>query len=168
VNTEEVVAMMDAITEGRNYDLEVAGDRESDNVRLQFASDSFAISHDPNSFAVTEVTNPRVAREIAGALVAWANRKDSSTKGGKDAVEITAAVWGAPARVNSGGVGGTDATNPSSRAEWFRRNVNRMTQETKDRNLKDLRAILSDPMTRHEEHSDIQAAIMILLNAGAR
>jgi hypothetical protein len=68
MNTEEVIAMIDAIAEGREYIYENNGGTSRmlvDDDGISFTSQiSFLIE------------NPRTAREIAGALVAWANRKD--------------------------------------------------------------------------------------------
>jgi hypothetical protein len=177
MNTEEVVAMMDAITEGRDCVLHPKGIDGYQGITIGIFDDGilFSTEDDPSGI---QINDPRTVREIAGALVAWATRKDQLVSWD---VAKSLTIFGHDLRSEqSGGVGGTDATFPSvsdwaaiksgtsSRAEWYRRNVDRMTQEIKDRNLRDLRAILSDPMTRHEEHPDIQAAIMILLNAGAR
>jgi hypothetical protein len=74
MNVEEVCAMIDAITEGRPFELDVPVPVGEDALNLRFNSDEISILGS-RGFA-TAVRNPRNAREIAAALTAWANRKD--------------------------------------------------------------------------------------------
>lgn len=84
MNTEEVVAMIDAITEGKNTKIKWDGaaltgdlsiDSRVDSIRFAIKGDAFDIAH------------PRIAREIAGALVAWANRKEGWANNTSRAIE---------------------------------------------------------------------------------
>lgn len=77
MNTNEVVEMIDAITGGENYDLEIMGDKETGVAEIRFTESRFYIKLTEGWG--TEHNNPRTAREIAAALVAWANRKDGET-----------------------------------------------------------------------------------------
>lgn len=176
MNTEEVCAMIDAITEGRKYVYENNG-----------GTSRMTVDEDGISFSA-EITflieQPRTAREIAGALVAWANRKEGNaneveafrvaaefkptTSIPEEIVKRQQAVYEPPATNNK--------VPGCWRADWYRRNVTSMSQETKDRNLKDLRgiweagkstAMRSSTMTK-EEASDIYAAIVILRDNGAK
>lgn len=77
METHEVVEMIDAITEGRNYTLEVKNERhDDDNMSIALSEDEVTF-HD-NFDTYVSIDNPRTAREIAGALVAWANRKEGT------------------------------------------------------------------------------------------
>lgn len=76
MNTEEVTKMIDAITEGKNYTLEIKGDKETGVVEIVFTDSRFYIKLAEGWG--TEHTNPRIAREIAGALIVWANRKEKN------------------------------------------------------------------------------------------
>lgn len=70
MNTEQVIEMIDAITEGRPYAL---SNGETMSVAFQDDIVTFFARVGGSS-----IDNPRTAREIAGALVAWANHKDGS------------------------------------------------------------------------------------------
>jgi hypothetical protein len=65
VNTEEVCKMIDDITEGKPFSRQ---NLNGEQVNIASQGDGFALAG--------TLTNPRTAREIAGALVAWANRKE--------------------------------------------------------------------------------------------
>jgi hypothetical protein len=69
MNTEEVCEMIDAITEGRTFARTWQG--AVSNIHLAVGEEGFAIH--ANEFGCND---PRTAREIAGALVAWASRMD--------------------------------------------------------------------------------------------
>lgn len=76
MDTNEVVEMIDAITEGKNYTLEIEGDKGTGVAEITFTPSRFYIKLTEGWG--TEHRNPRTAREIAGALVAWADRQDGS------------------------------------------------------------------------------------------
>lgn len=87
LNTEEVVEMIDAITEGKTYAAPFSG-RSLDGQRD--AEMIIAVGNTGFGFKIGrelfDITDPRTAREIAGALVAWANRKDGMVKGSARAI----------------------------------------------------------------------------------
>ena len=179
MNTEEVVAMIDAITEGKPF----VHRWESETDSLIFAtSPEKAVLSDTGDFCF-DLRDPRTAREIAGALVAWANRKDGIQQ---------------PKSFEA-----TDPNNPhpgmyhfafgcrecfpalktmteeslasqlidmkkNGRAQWYRRNVDRMSQETKDRNLQDLRGIQAELHPNDVTNIDVEAAMQILRDNGAK
>lgn len=72
MNAEQVCEMIDAITEGRNFTLHPT---ESPMTEINFEGDEISV-FPPAHEGYFDITETRTAREIAGALVAWANRKD--------------------------------------------------------------------------------------------
>lgn len=75
MNTEQVIEMIDAITEGGEYEkFELNGEQ----INIAIRDDEFVIAGLSN--------DPRTAREIAAALVAWANRKDGMMNGSVRAI----------------------------------------------------------------------------------
>lgn len=178
MNTEEVVAMIDAITDGRTFTLDVNTIEGEPSIAAKFTMDEVSI-YGQGGFA-TAIDDPRTAREIAGALIAWANRKDglvswdtakSVTIYGqdlRDAIRDKRTTSIPEELKHYGELGGTKRVGNSSYADWYRRNVENMTQETKDRNLKDLLGIQEDVSIVSEEHADICAAIDILIISGAK
>lgn len=75
MNTNEVVEMIDAISEGKEYRKKWTGVTEDE--KLKFSSDDESILL--ATTGVFEIDNPRTAREIVGAILAWANRKEGKT-----------------------------------------------------------------------------------------
>lgn len=159
MNTEQVVEMIDAITEGRNYTLAIPGDKESGEAEIVFTPSRFYIKLTEGWG--TEHDNTRLAREIAGALIAWANRKE----GGSTAAAKSPVIWETKSpRI---GKNSADSRGGLSRADWYARNVHQMSQEAKDRNLRDLKTFLTTDESAGQE-ADIQTAIQILLDNGAQ
>lgn len=78
MNTEEVVAMIDAITEGKDYVLRPKVIEGYQGIAIGVSDDSVLFSTEGDPLG-TRIEDPRTAREIAGALVAWANRKEGNT-----------------------------------------------------------------------------------------
>ncbi|GHF92391.1 hypothetical protein [Streptomyces griseosporeus] len=74
MNVEQVVEMIDAITEGRDYELDVPVLVEEDSLTLKFNEDEISILGSLG-FA-TAIRDTRTAREICAALLTWADRKD--------------------------------------------------------------------------------------------
>ncbi|MFG2268080.1 hypothetical protein [Streptomyces sp. NPDC048720] len=72
MNTEEVCEMIDAITAGETFVNNWVGETEG-RFNLAIGDEGFAVH--ATEFGCND---PRTAREIAGALVAWANRKGDS------------------------------------------------------------------------------------------
>lgn len=167
MNTDQVVEMIDAITEGKTFRTNWEGANETDTLEMLSGPDGIKLGNLQMQF-VFDMTNPRTAREIAGALVAWANRKQGHDVGaqflGRLAVSIIADGSVEFPSVNDWAhiKAGRD-----TRANWYARNIKNMTQETKDRNLKDLQAMLSGTSGKAED-DDIRAAIQILESNGAR
>jgi hypothetical protein len=163
MDAEQVCEMIDTITEGRNYDLEIKGANDTGECRLQFASGSFSLAL-LEGWA-TEIDDPRTAREIAAALIAWANHKDGIVFDQLTAAANLAAMRKSPtaptvedwAEIKSG---------RSSREEWYRRNVERMSLETLKRNKEDLKGIRANlpthSPTRETDWADINKAINII------
>jgi len=179
MNTEQVVAMIDAITEGKKYttDWETAQDGLEDDLRIEVSGNSFNLIGLDRRF-VHVIRDPRAAREIAGALVAWANRKEgdplSRTIQRRTVQAIVGDAWNEEVNTTNADKYGTIDGEPmvslrhgESREDWYRRNVGRMSQETKDRNLHDLKAMLSGTSGKAED-DDIRAAIRILRDNGAK
>lgn len=149
--------MIDAITAGVQYELHVKNERHDDDDMLVTFHESDVTFHD-NFDTYVVVNDPRVAREIAGALVAWANRKDPS------------ATAGFPPFVLSESSREThfeEATESGNREEWYRQNVQRMGYAMKNRNLRDLEAAYNGLHPNSEEAVDILGAIHILRSNGA-
>lgn len=71
MNTEQVVEMIDAISEGRFYELPVRGE-EFAGFNLIFNAENGDAAFHAYSSLPTQL-DPRTAREIAAALIAWAN-----------------------------------------------------------------------------------------------
>lgn len=78
MNTNEVVAMIDAITEGKCYThaFEMAG--EGDSLSIETEPETFALTSPTKPSFIAVIDDPRTALEIAGALVAWAGHKDGT------------------------------------------------------------------------------------------
>lgn len=220
MDTKEVVAMIDAITEGRPYTLNLG-----EGVNFEFGPNGISLIADGIG-VLARLTKGRPTREIAGALVAWANRKegklDTSNKAlalvdtlvssqvdypsvndwsnltsgritfeawyklhvpnmGPEAIEKNIKAledmrreW-APSSVKFHDTGKAleilkKAMPEGSvwRATWYRRSVENMSQETKDRNLSDLTKIQAELHPNDIKQVDIAAAIQILVDNGAR
>jgi hypothetical protein len=73
METRKVVEMIDAITEGMPYELEI-----DSATYLKLRETDFSFIDEQGGELVAPSVNPRTAREIAAALVAWADRKDGS------------------------------------------------------------------------------------------
>lgn len=159
MRSEDVVEMIDAITEGRDYDH--IWQSETDPLHLA-VREEMVLFHDGEGF-IFQIRDPRTAREIAGALVAWANRKEGTpiTSELKPTTSIPEEVVKRQQAIYERG-------NFGSHADWYRRSVKHMGQEAKDRNLRDLLAILNGTMIGPDESADISAAIQILRDAGAK
>lgn len=76
MNTEEVRAMTDAITDGKvfTHQWEEEDYEGPERNVLHFATGSTGFTFHASGFASSD---PRIAEEIASALVAWASRKRS-------------------------------------------------------------------------------------------
>lgn len=132
MNTEQVVEMIDAITAGRPWGTEIGGLTVGSNSEL------FGLA------GYVDITEPQQAREIAGALVAWANRKEGAKVGFSEELAVTDPTW---------------------REEWYRRNVNNMNSETRQRHIHDLKGILTRETLTEVEQTDTKRAIEILETA---
>ena len=66
MSTQEVVEMIDAITEGKSY--------ENDFIRVN--KHDFCLKFPTGEIVFDQ---PRGAREIAAALIAWANQKEGTS-----------------------------------------------------------------------------------------
>jgi hypothetical protein len=170
MNTEEVVAMIDDITDGRpsvnGWENAVTGP----GFILATAPQKIVMGDARDAFNFV-ITDERVAREIAGALVAWANRKGNLVGENERAVSKLNSLSVVKPKFkvihNPGEHANPKVLRSNWRAEWFRRNVGNMSQETKNRNLKDLREIQKTLSGGSLEWDDAQAAIQILRDAGA-
>ena len=166
MNTEEVVAMIDAITEGRYYAHSFETTPNSNTISIEVGTNNPEVdsefwfsTFDEGVQFLAKINDPRVAREIAGALVAWANKQEG-VRSAKPR-EISESEW------QSSGTLRRKVRNGCWREDWYRRNVGNMSQETKDRNLRDLKGMLNLG-DESPEQLDIDAAINILLENGAK
>lgn len=169
MDTNEVVEMIDAITEGKYYAHGFSTNRDTITIEVgtnaeNEANEFWFSSFTPGANFLAKIDDPRTAREIAGALVAWANRKEGflashHNGSGLEGTEVTAPSPADYIKIQSG---------RTTREEWYRNNVDRMSQETKDRNLKDLKEIYADHRITKETRDDVQNAIMILKDNGAK
>lgn len=76
MNAEEVCKMIDQISEGKYYAHGFETVKDSHSLSIE-VNEEFWISSFNASF-LAKLDNPRTAREIAAALVAWANRKEGN------------------------------------------------------------------------------------------
>ena len=81
MNTEQVVEMIDAITEGEEF--HHVFDTHVGSLELFMTEYGFSIRPEGDG---TVCIDPRTAREIAGALIAWANHKESAANGANKAI----------------------------------------------------------------------------------
>lgn len=191
MNSEQVVAMIDAITEGKYYAHGFETKQDTITVEVGMANrqneeEFWFSSFTPGANFLAKIDDPRTAREIAGALIAWANRREGESNGTSRAIEAMGydpvatqqvAAFDANTKPTNSIPEGVQRhmlselhVSPKSiwRADWYRRNVKNMSQETKDRNLKDLRGIRSTQEMTLAERFDIDEAIQILIDAGAK
>jgi hypothetical protein len=191
--------MIDAITEGKYYAHSFETTPNSNTISISFlsvpsievgtnhpdlnkkaAGEFWFSTFDEGANFLAKINNPRTAREIAGALVAWANRKEgdplSRTIQRRTVQAIVGDDWNEEVNTADEVTGLMNWQDVKSdnhpREEWYRRNVGQMSQETKDRNLKDLMAIKEQNATMvgpdQPSMLDLQAAIQILLDHDAR
>jgi hypothetical protein len=175
VNSDEIVEMIDAIYEGKYYAHGFSTKKDVITIEVGAAEGTeefWFSSFTPGANFLAKIDDPRTAREIAGALVAWANRKDGLNNGAHFLSRLGVSIIddGRPEFPSVDDYMHINRGN-DTRKNWYARNVGRMTQETKDRNLKDLLGILdSTPDIPKKLHvlTDLQAAIQILRNNGAK
>jgi hypothetical protein len=125
MNTDQVVEMIDAITEGRRYLFNV-----DEATTIVFSPEHFEVVDEHGDELVASIDNERLAREIAGALVAWANRK----QGTEERLTINAFL-------SAIGVPQDAVKINSSRQDWYARNIQFMDVPTLRRNFDDLMRI---------------------------
>lgn len=149
MTTNKVMEMINAIFDGKPYRMEVnSADDNFENMEVRFRSDNVVFVEKGGAFVCT-VNDPRIAREIAAALVTWANRQESSKSSG---VHILVSAPIAQDPVNN------------SRESWYTRTVRMMTDDTIQRNMKDLQSIeasLASNRNETPELEDVRAAISI-------
>lgn len=142
MNTDEVTEMLDDITAGQP----TVNRWESSNDSLFIATAPHKLVMSDSGDFIFEIRDPRTAREIAGALVAWATQRDGKLPDIPRDMRPNNGVW---------------------RTDWYRSNVESMTQVTKNRNLADLLKEIQDPDVINPVRTDIENAIRILREAGA-
>lgn len=76
MNAEEVVKMLDAITEGKEYVQEWESATRSGSIAIDNRGNNLRLVIEEDGCEIFDISDPRTAREIACALVAWANSKD--------------------------------------------------------------------------------------------
>jgi hypothetical protein len=83
MNAEEVCQMLDAINEGEYFAHGFPAIEGSHSLSIEVGrtSGQFWFSSFDADF-LAKINDPRVAREIAGALIAWANREDGNSLAG--------------------------------------------------------------------------------------
>ena len=161
MNTDQVVEMIDAITNGSRYVLPIAED-ETGRGKLKMRTNSEEVlfyTEGLTSFA-GQVDDPRTAREIAGALVAWANRKEgkSNAHGGLKLglSEVTGPSTADVIKLMSG---------RDTKADWFTRNVDNMSVETLCRNFDDLMYITKMKAISDTDRADANSAKNVVWKA---
>lgn len=91
MDAKNVCEMIDTITEGKPYSLEVEGVGGSvcggDDLRFSMTPDCVTVMSS-DLITTCEITSPRQAREIAAALVAWANHKEGAIRRRTNADEM--------------------------------------------------------------------------------
>jgi hypothetical protein len=109
-------------------------DTANDEMRVSLTIDGIALRTIGDFF---DLTDPDAARELAGILVMWANKKQNRIL---DAEEADAYVRLFGANPND------DENHPINcpRLTWYSRNIKLMTPETMLRNYNDLKAIQED------------------------
>lgn len=171
MNTEEVCAMIDAITEGKPFTLNIGT-----GVNFEFGPNGVSLIADEIG-VLARFTDARPSRELAGALIAWANRKDGFTPPPKNDMtelelkNIQRDTFATHEKFLSAFATKSDENQVRTwvwREEWHRRNVGRMTPETRDRNLKDLVEIQAELHPNDPQQADLAAAIEILRENGAK
>ena len=148
MTTNKVMEMINAIFDGQSYELTPETYELSSEFEIAFGKSEIAFNQPDGDFGAF-IRNPRVAREIAAALVTWANRQESSKSSG---VHILVSAPIAQDPVNN------------SRESWYTRTVRMMTDDTIQRNMKDLQSIeasLASNRNETPELEDVRAAISI-------
>lgn len=181
--------MIDTISSGLAYKYHCPLDGEGPKLRISFDTENVLINVDDadGDFEGGEVVfvcdQARTAREIAGALVAWATRQETQqdlpqTEVGRIAVLAAGrgvdANMGAPSNCKNPKIWeasgahrrkhrstGECSIDKVWREEWYRRNVGRMTLETLKRNRQDEKGIL-DNTTDKDERADIIRALNVI------
>jgi hypothetical protein len=128
VDSKQVIEMLDAIFEGREWEIEI---KPGDRLML----DKDGITFSPRIDTLFEIDNPSIARQIAGALVSWANKVDDTAPLTGPEVMATMKLfdWATP-RIEHHSVNKT-------RTEWYHRNVQIMTPKTMMRHFRDLKVL---------------------------
>jgi hypothetical protein len=165
MNTEQVTAMIDAITDGQETVFNWEGINLSDDLKLDIGTNGMGFLVGRERF---DLNDSRVAREIAGALIAWADRKDgdplSKTAQRQTVQTIVGDAWNEEVdTVDEDQEPLIDGKrNIVWREDWYRRNVGRMSRETMERNLEDLKVISKTTSAGSSDWDDIQKAMNIL------
>lgn len=163
MDTQAVVKMIDAITEGRDYNLDVQNARhDDDDMTISFRPDEVTFHDNFDSYVTVE--SPRVAREIAGALVAWATRKEVGENITRQEVGRICVTAAGDSQVEFPSVNdwADIMSGRSSREEWYRQNVGRMTLESKRQNYDALHEARKTVSGGSQRWDDITKAMRIL------
>lgn len=136
MNTEQVVEMIDAISEGKPYQLAPSVDASSvDDLLVRFQPDGITFTELSNQFEAL-ITDPRVAREIAGALVAWANQKQG---GNVDLATVVKLFGDGRPEFPSVNDWADIKCGRQTAKYWYLRNVRNMSVESLNRNLESIK-----------------------------
>lgn len=156
MNTEQVVEMIDAISEGRTYGFMPSVTEASDTLNFTFNKNEINIFSGEDFAACVE--NPRTARELAGALIVWANKQEDAT------VHPDMAV-GFMRLMGMNGAPGKYDRDDCWREKWYRIHAPNMTKETLKVNMRDLNKLkdtfIVERGNGHWSVSDVQKAINI-------
>lgn len=123
--------MLDAIAQGSDFQFGAGVDPESpDDLSIRLGKDSVLFTDTDNNFN-SLITDPNVARFIAGALTYWANNKENLDLTGNEVIaSLRLFGWANPAIQHQ--------SINKTRAEWCDRNIKAMTPKAMKRHFEDL------------------------------
>lgn len=155
----ESAEMLDSITEGQPFTVEVPAQGDNSTMVIQLGEEYITFTDRLEFFS--QIDSPAKAREIAGALVAWAHRQEDYDF---SAPELMVAMrlfnW----------AGKPSSNNPinRTRAKWYKRSVKIMTLATLERNYNDLHKLEKEMAVEYAKHhtgwddlADVRAAVGI-------
>lgn len=155
MNIDQVRAMIDAIHKREDHVIRAEVSDGWPSMIAGFSSDEILFDIEGSS---TKMSDPTFARQLAGALILWANKQEGIRPENGDEME-TLIKFCALFDV-------VDDTHPvnNSRADWYARMTPLMTVETLKRNRADLNVIAKELAKSHApaartELADINRAI---------
>lgn len=157
MNTEEVTAMIDAISDGEPWTLKI-----DEATNLNFNAEGFNFTDETGDELIAGISDVRLAREIAVGLVAWANKQQGRIPAGEQAIrpiEISHALWRSSGKLRR------KVREGAWRKEWYARNAERMTIPTLEENLRIMKSLLTslsaNAIDSDAEYNDMVDAMTI-------